>query len=636
MKRPITLILAFTAVLLLLPGSVFGQSSTVKTASPPIVKIEISGKEPKPDGVASQLVISYSGGAGGGGAPAIAPVLVWEALPDELAQDSYFSACGLTKGTISITSLTAPSGKKENVQGDFYNEYTSTGIPYLCWNYKLPWNYGIELGRYTLDLTDTRGTLTHTWYVGYPFCPTWFLLDSTTKNQKRMVVGLSPNESVRLNVYNFPPHPDEAPGDLIASRTLQANNDGAIDFEIMLAPSAGFTFRNYDKVITQGIDYVLTNMQDHSSDIQDDIYFPNTIGDFIQTIQTTKNISKYSTYSIQTGKLCTFSRRYNLRFFQVSPQKGDTLPRYDDFEGDRQVNAVPRGDPVELMETRIGMKTGLPTWWYRIRDEMGKEGWSSGNNMVDIAPTFVVGSVAEAIISPVSELKNVLYTAPDPNSQSLGSVNYGSHMTLLESRTTDVPNPGTNWYRAHLADGREGWLRRNDIELLPWAPNSPLANIAPAPTLAPPTATPTPLPTATPLTATKPANGKAAALPSVWKNVNYQDLDQPGTQTYTTTIAAANTYRFAFNQCNANPKILAEIVNDTTVSFYVDNEAVPNDSVLEYSENSCNKWVTALSGWQSGQTYMLEIRYTLKSTINGQKSTLLAGNYVQQLTVVVE
>ena len=106
MRRTIFMII----FLLLFTMSVAAQGGQ-RTASPPVVTVELSGIEPRPSNFPAEMIF---GGVGGGGAEPLTPYGVyWETTPGAFAggHDARFRACGYTTNQLPVATLAYPSGR---------------------------------------------------------------------------------------------------------------------------------------------------------------------------------------------------------------------------------------------------------------------------------------------------------------------------------------------------------------------------------------------------------------------------------------------------------------------------------------------------------------------------------------------
>ncbi|MBK8026335.1 MAG: hypothetical protein IPK19_34330 [Chloroflexi bacterium] len=123
---------------------------------------------------------------------------------------------------------------------------------------------------------------------------------------------------------------------------------------------------------------------------------------------------------------------------------------------------------------------------------------------------------------------------------------------------------------------------------------------------------------------------RAIAYESVWADLEFQDIKEPGLVEYSIDVSARQRYRWVFVWCGDDQRHLESMLDVMSVGFFVDN--TPVEDLHEYStEARCRGWVTILTDWQPDETAVLEIRYRLESSVTTEDGTYRAGSYVQRI-----
>lgn len=135
------------------------------------------------------------------------------------------------------------------------------------------------------------------------------------------------------------------------------------------------------------------------------------------------------------------------------------------------------------------------------------------------------------------------------------------------------------------------------------------------------------------------------SVDELWSLVEFQDLKQPGTQVYTTTINTNDQWRWGFSWCVKDMEREWEafaMFNDS-LKFFVDKiEILPDNPqfALYYEETSegwlCHRWAAILSDWSANNAVKLEVRYTFEEDVFDGVETYPAGEYRQIIHVNVE
>ncbi len=437
MRRIILLV-----ILLVLAAPAAAQSGQ-RTASPPIVTVELSGIEPRPPDYPTELF--YGGLGGGGGAPIIPNGVYWQGTPGAFtgASDSYFSACGYTDMTQApVATLTLPDGSTQTITA------TDSDASSHCYSYRIPWSYGMQLGLYTLQLDHPDGQLTHTWGIDYPFCRTSILNDNL-----QWLMGFAPGE--QLTVVFFASINSDQPV-FAATRSVQADDQGTLALDIKVARGAPFTRE----------DLVIAVIGP-----QREIYYPTfggldispflDLGYSLPSVPIPKPL--YLTYTLKGSPIAPGFSACDGEFDNfviATPQQGN-VPLYADVNNLTPVGQITAGAPAQVLENRPAMTNGRVLVWKHLLTEDGTQGWSASLDFTEIYTQLVPGAHAEAeepafydaqtdVYHPGSP---ALYTSPDFNAQH-NPVNVGATLIALGYR---VVGDQTWWY-VRLDGGGAGWM----------------------------------------------------------------------------------------------------------------------------------------------------------------------------------
>lgn len=244
-------ILMFLILSVCVPTQALSQDA-VRKATPPIVNIKITGVEPLPSGVSKVMGFgSPAGGAGEAGSDAMNNAPAWINAPlivHPQVTVAKFAACGYPSSSYPEVMVTSPSGHSEQVSiedGDG------------CWAYYQTWSYGMELGEYKIVAKHAKGTLTHSWFVEYPpFTMVGLLSNPNSEEavQTRFLMGFEPEEQLTLRIYspeipveltseadsNLPGAWDSDRGGYVATRTINADENGAVIIQFTASPSTPF------------------------------------------------------------------------------------------------------------------------------------------------------------------------------------------------------------------------------------------------------------------------------------------------------------------------------------------------------------------------------------------------------------
>ena len=269
-----TVVLIYSIVLMALPYNVNAQNN-IRTLSPVRIKIELTGKEPRPDGVAAEVTFAGAGAPPDNNVGEFHKGPYWAKLPRALSTPTddalgfpnsvEIVACGYAKQPTGF--LTLPSGNVQYMSGKDAKMVTVSNTPLLgCWAYTLEWTYGMELGLYTLTLDDgIEKPISHTWGMDYGYCrgnserPGYATLIEPGQVISWLFTGFTPNENMTVHFYADTGR--TAPDNLyiseyIATRTFTADSEGAFMLDVSVTRSAPFAGK--------GIQYRLQDYGDES------------------------------------------------------------------------------------------------------------------------------------------------------------------------------------------------------------------------------------------------------------------------------------------------------------------------------------------------------------------------------------
>ncbi len=366
---------AYSSLLPDKPGNYDQQK--VRTASPPIVRIELSGQEPALSGIPSEVVYAQGGYVPSG---ETLPHPFWFMLPSDLDQGGHLVACGYVSGTPPTPTLTSPSGRTSSLTATAYS-YPDMAEASYCWQYRVAWAYGIELGLYTLTLEHSQGNLAHTWGIDYPYCRNVMSLSSETHSAQDFLMGFNPNQMLTLLFYAYVSGSFAETGSFryryIATRSAQVDAEGALVLDINVTRAAPFAVK----------------MEDEGVQIDGLIYY--ILGPQKELLFTYPAFSKEFTgiYLESSSQPEFFQKRQSAESCDgnygstavTSTRSGDLLalyPAYNDTS--RIIGQMNLGIVVNILERQIGVTNGRVEVWYRIRSEDGNEGWSYGPNLLKL------------------------------------------------------------------------------------------------------------------------------------------------------------------------------------------------------------------------------------------------------------
>lgn len=448
-------------------GITVASAQGVRTASPPITRIELNGFEPLPPGIPEDIF--YGGLGGGGGDITITPFGPhWDSTPGALATGygAFFSACGYVSTTPPTATLTYPSGVQTRVE---VNSYVDAGN---CADYTLNWQYGLELGIYTLTFAHSEGTLTHTFGYDYPMC--WYHIPSL--DGLEWVMGLTPNEQITLYFYTYPD--GESNTRFVAERSARADENGALVIDIQVGRTAPFT-RDLIFFATIGVGRVYYDINPAIG-----AFMFEELGFEVPTFPSPNPtyphlyLSYSSFFSQDTlGRSCDGEFG---RFAQVFPYPNGvgSVPLYANVNDTNSNGSLPAGTIVEVLESRPSISSGRVLAWKFVRAENGRTGWTPSNDFIGVFPDLVPGVRAEVRPIGVYEASTGFYRPgpqpvfSTPAGQIIREVPPGTEVIMLESR--DLAD--NVWWNVRFSDGSEGWMYAYEAEnftggfdALPWA-----------------------------------------------------------------------------------------------------------------------------------------------------------------------
>jgi len=446
--------------------TVTASAQGVRTASPPIVTVQLNGYEPPPPGV--PLDVFYGGLGGGGGEPFyLPPAPMWDYTPGALAsgENAYFSACGYRSATPPGALLTYPSGAVFAVALDPYlNEEKQ------CFDYWMTFTYGMELGLYTLTLNHPDGDLSHTFGYEYPLC--W---KAFRTGDLEWVTGVESSQQMSVYFYSF--LPDSSGNTFIAQRDVRADNDGVLAMDVQVARTAPFT-RDEVFFAPTGVGRALIDASPNVGAYQ--------FADMGFSVPTPPSPSTYpqngfslSTYSRTDPRGISCDGEYG-QFAQVYvfPSGNGTVPLVQSVNSSSASGELRGGEPVEILEYVPAINDGRVYAWKRVRAANGVTGWTRALDFLELYTDGAPGARAR-LNNRYQRQGNAHYPIPQPVYDSsgalLGEFSAGTEVTLVE-RTDD------NW-RIRLDDGREGVIAEYDPETflpsfvtLPWSPDGSVEN----------------------------------------------------------------------------------------------------------------------------------------------------------------
>ncbi|MBI1258588.1 MAG: hypothetical protein GC204_14060, partial [Chloroflexi bacterium] len=205
------------------------DAQTYETLNPPVTRIELSRTEVPPPGVAQ--IVAW-GGYGGGEDSLDSPNTPhWALYPDDIYND--IKACGYSNSSLSSAVLELPSGRTRNLS-------TVLDRAKGCWSYSVDWEYGMELGNYSLYLDAPQGSLEHHWIIDYPDQPTVVCFPQPRENGtlQALLMGFSPRTTLTLHFYTLVG--DNSENRYITSRNVRADDKGTVGIDVTSTRSSGY------------------------------------------------------------------------------------------------------------------------------------------------------------------------------------------------------------------------------------------------------------------------------------------------------------------------------------------------------------------------------------------------------------
>ncbi|MBK9781236.1 MAG: hypothetical protein IPP55_14470 [Anaerolineales bacterium] len=132
----------------------------------------------------------------------------------------------------------------------------------------------------------------------------------------------------------------------------------------------------------------------------------------------------------------------------------------------------------------------------------------------------------------------------------------------------------------------------------------------------------------------------AAGLTSLWdtNNIHVKDILSPGTKSYSGNAEVGVEYVFPVYWCATTESILIDNRNNIKTEFFLDGVQIPDTYILVYGFTDEDGWrcintSIMLSGWVSGEEYVLQIIREFKTSIYDGKTSYPAGRYIYELNV---
>jgi hypothetical protein len=349
-------ILGLIVVVLVFARSV-GAQGDVRFFEPPVYNIELSGYEPPPPGVGSEIAFGDKGGGPGDEKPP-ENAIHWVSKPPERLYPKPrmggMSACGYPENEAPYATLIYPDGSVYDIIGDL-----SDG----CWSYELEDGYyGMQLGEYSVYLDHPLGNLSDTWEVDYPDYQVEVDFYSTMSGEQAedtVLMGFAPFETLTVNFYASPDDNPETIGFAyirliyVASRTVEADENGAVWLAISTTRSAPFSF-------------VIVTLEEYNKYVK-----PDTEIRFAEREACPNSL---------VSRLAVGGAGY------VTPGEANRLR--DSAEGS-VVGSLPPDTGFRVTDgPECGPEDGL--LWWRVETYFGEAGWTVESDDTDywLAPTF--------------------------------------------------------------------------------------------------------------------------------------------------------------------------------------------------------------------------------------------------------
>ena len=129
---------------------------------------------------------------------------------------------------------------------------------------------------------------------------------------------------------------------------------------------------------------------------------------------------------------------------------------------------------------------------------------------------------------------------------------------------------------------------------------------------------------------------------SIWDAnlLDVGDIPSPGTRWYKGTVNTQKEYLWPFRWCTLGKTLLEQNLEHLTVSFYVDDEPIPQEKIFYYHYNTstgwnCAYWATVVGGWSPHTTIRLRLTYTINESIFDGKMHYSPGEYTHLFYVSV-
>ncbi len=207
-------------------------------------------------------------------------------------------------------------------------------------------------------------------------------------------------------------------------------------------------------------------------------------------------------------------------------------------------------------------------------------------------------------------------SGPDLDYPIVNELPFGTTVTILGGPEFGAPYL---WWNIRAPDGSEGWSVEAADGLITLIPvNEPTAELS--------------------VTAFPPIDRQSAVrkYQSIWSitNNDFVNMTSPGTVEYSAVVDAHKTYRLAFFWCADTPQTLQAILKPLTVKFSIDGNVLTDFNLLRSTvDDVCEAWETLLKDWPEDQAVILEIQYTINSSVYDGKVSYDPGDYYQRINV---
>lgn len=343
--------------------------SQVYIPSPPPIKVEISGKEPPPAGIAGQLTYNGGGGDGGSYDDFTDPPqgLFWYKKIDYGAElfssrNDASTACGYRSKTPPKATVRTPSGRqlaaKARLYAGFHHRNGTDQPGNYCFDIEsaVLYELGMEFGVYTLTLDHPDGTLSYSWGIDYPICPT--VLPIGTGNDQYWLMNIPAGE---VSIYFYDTKSDEDHALLIASRKLSMGMGGDALVTLTASRSSGLSATTPFKFVR--VIFVGSNQT---------IYGHSGLGvlDLEEQLFTAKRTPAPACLEFIEGN---------------KGSSGGALIRKPDTPllntpGGTPGTTLPAGEPVQIVAVNSTIMNGnRPQVWVNVRTEDNRSSWLLGS-----------------------------------------------------------------------------------------------------------------------------------------------------------------------------------------------------------------------------------------------------------------